>query len=399
MRARPLVAFLLLALLALPAAAARLEAGSSFTLTREEVQVGDLYFGGSALRLDGPVDGSVAAGCQTATVNGPVSGNVYVGAQTVEIAGKVSGDVLAGCQNLTVMDSVDGAVRAIGSTVSIAGRVGSDVLVGSGTLTIARSAEVVGDVIAGTGTLNIDGTVRGDVRAAAGDILVSGIIDGDLICEVDEDIILTEDARVFGDLRYKADKEKDLGNPDAVFGTVTFTERPEGDEFEDIKPFKPGPSMFTAFLLPFAILSVLAAVCIGFILVAIWKHALVRTIDHCLARFGRTVGFGAIALFAVPVALVVSLALIVTIPAGLIGGGLYLAFLYLSKILAGMFLGRWLFKLFGGHTASIWLTAPVGIILAYALCAVPFVGWLIWLFGALIGFGMVVELLGMSRRV
>jgi len=87
-----------------------------------------------------------------------------------------------------------------------------------------------------------------------------------------------------------------------------------------------------------------------------------------------------------------------TLPLGLAAGLLYLVALYFAKILAGMFVGRWLFRVFGGHSASLWLTTPVGIILVYALCAIPVVGWLVWLFAAVLGFGVIVELLGLSRR-
>jgi cytoskeletal protein CcmA (bactofilin family) len=396
--ARRLPVVLLLVVLAGTAAAARLEGGSSFTLPREQTLLSDLYFGGSALRLDGPVEGSVIAGCQTATLSGPVAGNVFVAAQSVDITAPVRGDITAACQSLAVADSVGGALRAMAQTVTVSGRVGRDVLGAAGTLTIAETGEVVGDVVCGAGTVNIAGQVRGDVRAAGNEVVVSGIVDGDLVIEADEAIILTSEARVFGDLRYRADRELELGNPDAVFGTIEFEHRSPHRELEDIKPFRPSPRAFTAFLLPFAILSVLGALCAGFILIAIWKRALLSALDSALARFGRTVGFGAIGLFATPLVLAVGLALIVTIPASLIGGLLYIIFLYLGKVLAGMFLGRWLFRIFGGRTASIWLTAPVGIILAWALCAVPVIGWLLWLFGLMIGFGVIVELLGISRR-
>lgn len=396
--ARRLPVFLLLVALAGTAAAARLEGGSSFTLPREETLLSDLYFGGSALRLDGPVEGSVIAGCQTATLSGPVSGNVFVGAQSVDITAPVRGDVAAACQNFSIADSVGGALRVMAQTAIVSGRVGRDVLGAAGTLTIAETGEVVGDVVCAAGTVNIAGKVRGNVRAAGNEVVVSGIVDGDLVIEADETIILTSEARVFGNLRYCAAKELDVGNPDAVFGTIEFCRRTPRRELEDIKPFQPSPRAFTAFLLPFAILSVLGALCVGFILIAVWKHALLQALDSALARFGRTVGFGAIGLFAAPLALLVGLALIVTIPASLIGGLLYIIFLYLGKVLAGMFLGRWLFRIFGGRSASIWLTAPVGIILAWALCAVPVVGWLLWLFGLMIGFGVITELLGISRR-
>jgi len=199
---------------------------------------------------------------------------------------------------------------------------------------------------------------------------------------------------------YKSDFELDIGNRDAVFGEIKFIRRtPQPAKLDEFKHFRPRPGIITAFFLPFAIFSVLGALVVGFILVAIWRHALNQAIEASLDRFGRTVGLGAIGLLAPPAAFIVALVLVVTIPAGLIGIALYLVFLYLAKVLAGMLFGRLLFRLFGGATASPWLTAPVGIVLVYALCAVPFAGWLVWLFAALVGFGVVVELLAATRRV
>ena len=393
-----LTATILLCLLALPAGAARFEADAGFTLPAGEIETGDIYFGGSALRIDGSVEGSVLAGCHTATFTGPVARNIFLGCQTADLSAPVGGDVLAGCMNLAINDSVAGTVRAGASSVSISGRVGGDVLAGCGTLTIEHDGVVAGDIVAGAGTLNIAGTVRGDVRVTGGKVVVSGTVDGDLIAEVEEQIILTEDARIFGGLRYTAKQELDLGNPDAVFGDVEFTRRVH-DEIKEIKSFRPRPGrLFAGFILPFALLSVLGALAVGFLLIAIWKHTLLRTVDACLGRFGRTVGFGAILLLAGPTAATIALFTIIGIPSALITGFVYLLFLYLGKILAGMFLGRWLFRLFGGRSASIWLFAPVGIILVYAFCAIPVIGWLIWLFTALIGFGILAELIAHSRR-
>ncbi|UCG44260.1 MAG: polymer-forming cytoskeletal protein [candidate division WOR-3 bacterium] len=397
---------LLLAAVFLPADAARLETGDSFRLPAEEVQAGDLYYGGNALHVDGIVEGSVVAGGQTVTVAGTVTRNLFFGAQTVDVTGTVQGDIVGGCMSFFATGPVWGAVRVAAGSVTIGSRVEQDVLAGCRTLSVRREAEVRGDVIAGCGTMEIDGTVRGDIRAGAEEIIVSGTVDGDMVVTVGEKLVLTEDARVFGSVRYWAEKELDLGNPDAVFGDISFTKLEERGELAELRDLRPRLNLFTMFLLPFAIFSVLGALAVGFILVALWKHALTRALDSAAGRFGRTVGFGALGLFAVPVAILVSFVLIVTIPAGLIMTLLYLIALYLGKILAGMFLGRWLFRILGGSTASVlpdrgpsmWLTAPVGIVLAYALCAIPFVGWAIWLFGLMVGFGVMLELLAISRR-
>lgn len=387
---------LALVTLAASAAGARFETQTSFTLPTEDICPGDLYFGGSVLRIDGRLEGSAIAGAQTVTITGSVGRNLIAGAQTVNVAGPVRGDVVAFCANLNVTDTVAGAVRAACASAYVNAPVRLDIVAGCQELTIGKDAVLGGDVIAGCGTMNIGGVVHGGVKAAAGTVIVSGIIDGDLVARVDDKIVLTEDARVFGNLLYTSEKELDLGNPDAVFGRIEFTPQAEPRHIRELKPFKPG--LLATFLLPFAILSLLAALAVGFILIAVWKRVIGDAVESCLNRFGRTVGFGALGLFAGPAALLAGLLLIVTIPAAFIGAALYLIFIYLSKAFAGMLIGRWLFRICGGQTASIWLTAPVGILLVYALCAVPFVGWLFWLFAAILGFGVIIEILARTRR-
>ena len=396
-RMKSIIAILLLCCWAMPSLAARLETGASLTIGPEEVQPQDLYFGGTALRIEGKVEGSVIAGAQSVAIPGTVSRNLFVGAQTVEVSGPVGGDILAGCATLHVKGPVSGAVRAGAGSITLNDAVGRDVLVGCRDLTIGKESEVSGDVIAGCGILNIAGIVRGNLKVAAGDIVISGIIDGDVIATVEDRLHLTEDARVFGRLLYRAEKELDIGNPDA-FGDIQFDKITRPGDIRKLEDWKPKPSLFLSFLLPFAILSVLGALVVGFILLAIWRHTLSHALENVRLRFGRAIGLGTLTLFAAPAAVFVSFLLIITIPAGLVGFLLFLVSLYLSKILAGMFLGKWLFGLFGGHTASPWLTAPVGIILVYALCAVPFVGWMVWLFALMIGFGFILELLALSRR-
>jgi hypothetical protein len=62
-----------------------------------------------------------------------------------------------------------------------------------------------------------------------------------------------------------------------------------------------------------------------------------------------------------------------------------------------MFTGRLLFRVFGAPEVSLWWAAPVGIIIVFALCAIPYAGWAFWVASMAAGFGVIAELLGMSR--
>lgn len=387
-------ALLCICLAAGPAPAARFADGT-FTLPPGETSLGDLYFGGSVLRLEGQLDGSAVAAARSATITGRVSRNVYVAAQNVDISGTVSGDVAAACATLSVTGPVLGSLRAFCGAAHVNNRVGQDVLAGCEGLTVGPDAEIRGDVLAGCNTLEISGVVRGDVRASAATIIISGIVDGDVEVNVGQRLTLADSARIFGNLRYRADLKLDLGNPDAVFGETEFIPQVRPDRARQPRQNR---WLLPALFLPFTLLSLLAALATGFILVAVWRRPLAAALEECSCRFGRTVGFGAVGFFATPLAALLSLALIVTIPAAAIVLVGYLVGIYLAKILAGIFAGRLIFRLFGVRSVSLWAAAPVGIAVVYALCAIPVFGWLIWLFAVLIGFGVIIELLARARR-
>ncbi|MCX6842763.1 MAG: polymer-forming cytoskeletal protein [candidate division WOR-3 bacterium] len=377
--------------------AAQFVSEPGYTLPAEETRIGDIYFGGTMLRIEGRLDGSAIAGAQSVNVSGPVTRNLFLAAQSVDVAGAVAGDVVTLCATLNVSGRVGGAVRAGAGTIYINGAVGQDVLAGCANLVIGKNSEVRGDVAAGCRSLEIAGTVRGDVKAVANEIVISGSIDGDVDVTVADKLTLTPDARIYGNLRYRSNKKIDIGNPDMVFGNIDHVLLPSPKEIEDMRDMKPRPGTFVTFFLPFTILSIFGALVVGFLLVAIWKHALNEGLARSLGHWGRTVGFGAIGFLIGPMSILVAFALIITIPAGLIAAAAYLVSLYLAKILAGLFTGRLLFRIFGAPEISLWWAAPVGIVIVFGLCAIPYAGWAIWLASMAVGFGVIAELLGMSR--
>lgn len=377
--------------------AAQFAGEPSYTLPAEETRIGDLYFGGTMLRLEGRLDGSVLAGAQTIAISGPVTRNLFLAAQNIEVTGTAAGDLVALGATLTFGGRIGGAIRAAAGAIYINGGVGQDVLVGGAALVVGKDAEVRGDIVAGCQKLELNGIVRGDVRAVANEIVISGSIDGDVDVTVANKLTLTPDARIYGNLRYRSNKKIKIDNPDMVFGNIEFVQLPSPREIDDIRQMKPRPGMFVTFFLPFTILSIVGALVVGFLLVAIWKYVLDEGLARSLGHWRRTLGFGAIGFLVGPMSILVALALIVTIPAGLIAAAAYLVCLYVAKVLAGMFTGRLLFRLFGSPDVSLWWAAPVGIAIVFGLCAIPYAGWAIWFVSMAVGFGVIAELLGMSR--
>jgi cytoskeletal protein CcmA (bactofilin family) len=163
------IAFLAVALVTLPAAAAaqqselggKVRRGQEVTIPEGETVQGDLIATAGRVRIDGRVDGDLVATGGEVTVDGTVTGDVLAAAGSTTIAGDVGGDVRAGT----------GQAR-------IEGRVGEDVVLGAGQATVARGAQIGGDLIVGAGQLRLEGAVTGSVLGAAGDYTRTGTVGG-----------------------------------------------------------------------------------------------------------------------------------------------------------------------------------------------------------------------------
>lgn len=168
---RKLVAvFLLLAVMlgyATPAHAFDGRGGDQMVIQAGEVIEDDLYIGAQTLTMNGTVKGDLIVGAQTVIINGTVEGDLIAGAQTVVINGSVGDDarVFAAAIQIAEAASIGGDLVAMGASVETktGSRVAADLVSGSGQVYLA--GEVGGDVLAGTGGLELRGPVGGDVKA------------------------------------------------------------------------------------------------------------------------------------------------------------------------------------------------------------------------------------------
>ena len=125
-------------------------------------------------------------------------------AGTVIVRGTVTGDLEAYGGNVVVAETgtVDGRVRAYGGSVHIAGQVNRNTVAYGGSITVAESGIVYGNFGAFGGTVTVAGTVSGDVNAVA------------------DTIVLADTAEVTGGVYYSGDLQDDGA---AVQGPVEST--------------------------------------------------------------------------------------------------------------------------------------------------------------------------------
>ena len=102
-----------------------------------------------------------------------------------------------------------------------------------------------------------------------------------------------------------------------------------------------------------------------------------------------SLGWGAIILFATPIAAIVTFITVIGVPVGLIGLTLYGIAIYLSQIAVGLFIGYWIIGYFSNvESRGILVGAlALGLAVLTLLKLIPYVGFPLWLATVLFGIG------------
>ena len=334
----------------------------------------NLVITGDSVTLYGDVNGDVIAACSIYNQYGSVFDNLFAAARTVDIAGPVMGDIIAFGQTVNVRSDTANDVRGAAQTFNMFGYIDGDVLAAAQTVHLADGAAVTGDFVVGAGDVTLFGDVMGDVKIGSESLVIAGTIHGnaDLWCD---DIQFTGDGRVLGELNYHDDEEHDIAFGDHVVGKVDFDKIIDDDDN--------GGSWTWLWLLITAIVSSL-------LIVLVWRNGAVGSANALVNKTGMSILLGFVAVAAIPIVAIILLVLLVTIPAGIILLLIYPVLLYIGWIMFGIWLGKFLFDLILKKDTSLWLAAPVGVLILGLLSWIPFIGWLIAVCTMIVGAGMLV---------
>jgi cytoskeletal protein CcmA (bactofilin family) len=225
---------------AIPAYAFEGREGDRVVIAADEVIEDDLYVGANEFVLDGTVRGDVIVGGTVITINGTVEGDLWAAGQVVIINGVVADDAHIAGAGLQLGDraEVGGDLLAAGASLETktGSTVGKDLLVGSGQTLLA--GDVARDVLAGTGALELRGDFGRDVKAyvdqteetassPSPNVFMQQSIPLTLP-SVAPGLTVAEGARIAGELVYSSTYDLDFP-AGAVAGPVTRVE-PEIDQ-------------------------------------------------------------------------------------------------------------------------------------------------------------------------
>ena len=390
--------------------------GQRVVIGPSEVVDDDLYVAAETFILDGRVKGDLFVAAKTITINGVVEGDLFAGGQSIIVNGTLQDDARLGGYLIElgpgarVLDDL----QVMGYSLETAGdsAVGGSLFVGGYQAILAGAVEE--DAWFGGYGLELRGTIGGDLEARVGPRggwtrwWDPAMYNPELprVSSVPGGLTLAEGARIGGDLKYTApDRVQTAG---VVVGETVFTyvEPEEGWEV-DLTPGGILAALFAGWLV--GTLRQLAAMLIVAALVALLASRwLTKPAEAFKAKPWESLGWGALAYFLFPVAMLVLVGLVATVavvlflvtlgnlglPVALVGAAVILLIVviyalitgYLTKVIAGYVVGRLMFP------NDEWARKPIlptliGTFLVVILTSIPLIGWLLSWIITLFGLG------------
>ncbi len=336
------------------------------------------FLGDEKVAFDTVASDLFAAG-KIVEITGLVTGNAFVAGQLVELEhGRIAGDLFTA-----------------GETVTLEQEVGSDLYIVGGACRIERDAVVTGNVYVGCGDVVVEGTVGGSIVGGGGEVTLDGPVGGDVELETGA-IKIGPGAEIRGDLTYRAPDEAQIDGGAVIGGTVDFTraeDYEEGGCHAEHHEQHQGPGFFGFWL--GHTWSFLGALVVGFVLIALLGATARRPVAALLDEPGKSLGIGFVLLFAVPIGAVIAIALILSLPLGVITLMLYGVAVYVAALIPAMALGRMILeRSFGKDDPSPYAALALGLVILHLLFAIPIFGFLIHVVAASAGLGAMFRLAG-----
>jgi cytoskeletal protein CcmA (bactofilin family) len=355
-----LASMILICLTAAPVLAADLRSGNTINIAAGDVVDDDLYLAGSNITVDGTINGDLWAFGNTITVNGTVNGNVLAIGQTVNINGSVSH-----------------AVRSAAQNINISGKISGDLVGFSSQINIASKAEIGQDILFGAGNVRMDGPIGRNVKGSGGEVDISNTVGGNVELNVNT-LMLASTANIKGNLNYTSKNEADIKSG-ALIGGKTTHNIPEAK--------KPAP--FSG--IGGKILGLFMAFVTGLIIILVMPGRSTSAADAIRNKPWASLGWGAVILFATPIAAIIVCFTVIGIPVGFITLALYAIAIYISQVFVSLFIGRWILGRFRNTESSAIMVGALalGLVILTFFRLIPFLGFWIGLATALFGMGAV----------
>jgi len=323
---------------------------------------------------------------ETVNISGTVNGDVYAAGANITVDGKINGDLLVGGGMINILGEVSDDVRVGGGNILINGTIGKNLTVGGGTVMITNEAKIGGSLLAGVGNLELRGPVGKEANIYAGRALINSQIGRDLSGSMEE-LVLSSEARVGGDLDYLSPNEAEIADGAVISGETTYKPskkvKPVG-----LKPkFLAKPDLFRGAGLWLSFSSFLLSFLLGWGFLRILPKRNEEMAKVLTAHPWQSLGVGFLTMILFPLGIVFLAITIIGLPFVLMLIPLFLFLLYFSKIFVAIGTGRWILNRFEIKKSWSWALL-VGLAAYYLLRQIPFISPAVALAFTVLGLGV-----------
>lgn len=318
----------------------------------------------------------------TVEINGTVNGDVYVAAKKVLIEGKINGDLLAAAGSVNISGNVLQDARIAAGKITITGNIQRNITIAGGSVELLDQGSVKGSVLAFGGDVLISAPVGSNVKVTAGELLISSSIDGNVEATAG-DIRLTSKAKINGDFLYQSDEKASIDPGAVISGTVTKKDVPQ---FFEISPKKVYGIFFGTYIVT-ALINFGATLLIGLLLLYFYPAFMMRTANLLRAKTLSSLGVGFLAFILTPVLIILLMFTILGIPLAFIIAGIYIIYLYISRVFVIFWLGHSFVNRKSRTMRTGW-SFLAGLIIFSLLTLIPVIGGIINFLSTVIGLGV-----------
>ena len=303
-----------------------------------------------------------------------IVGSSVIGGYNVTITNKIDGAAFIFGNSIVLNSNIEYALVS-GQDITINGKI-KDVLVVGNQIILNESSNIERDIIIYGNNIEISGLINRNVVINGENVKIDSVqIVGDIKINA-TNITITENSAILGTLSYNDDAILTKAESAAIGNINTFKNQQKNTFIDQFKGHA---------------INLIAIIVIFAVLLLVFPN-LFNKIKLKDKNYLKTLGSGFILIIIVPIVSIILIFTKLGLPIGIISLMLYIIGLYISFILFGFLLGKYLINKILKIKCTPYLTGIIGITVLYILHSLPYIGGVITFISIMYGLGIFIDL-------
>ena len=320
-----------------------------------------------------------AAGARV-TIEGKAKQDIWAAGALVDIDIETDGDLHAAGSQVSVKGKVTGKARIAGANLKIDAEIGEVLNAAAASIEISENAKLPSGSSLAAALIEFRGVANDNLSLYADEVVFSGQASGSVTIE-GRKVQLDETAHIEGSLTIRSSEEAVISPKATVVGKLTQTGLEDSEFFKGHEDDSDGRGFF--------LLLSTSVFLLGLILVIFARGFVEQGITLLRTQPGRSILWGLVVFFGIPIFVIVTMVTIIGIPIGVATLLLLPFLLILGFTTTALGISDWILnrKSESKKTGQRLLLLAAGVVLFVIVGFIPFIGGLLVLLALLFGLG------------